>query len=77
MYPLFQLDFTIENVKIHWKCKNTSCAESARKEGRGGCYPHGYDPQQLCDTFLVPPLCLSVIMSDVVYETFAHCGVIL
>ena len=31
-------------------------------------FHHGYDPRQLCDTFLVPLLCKSVIMSDLAYE---------
>ena len=33
-----------------------------------GCYPHGYGPQQLNDTFLVPSLCMSIIIY-VVNET--------
>ena len=35
------------------------------------CYPHGYDPSQLCDTFCGvvcdTSLCMSVMMSRVVY----------
>ena len=40
-------------------------------ERRGACYPHGYNPSQLCDTFwgivCDTSLCMSVIMSHVVY----------
>ena len=42
--PLLQMEF-----------KHVFWTESSRK--KGPCYPHGYDPHQLYDTFLVPSLC--------------------
>ena len=50
----FQVEFE------HYECM--FWAESSRKKGAR------YDPRQLCDTFLVPSLCMSVIMSNVKYE---------
>ena len=48
--PLIQLEFEHYEIEVYW-------VENSRKEG--ACYPHGYDPRPLCDTFLVPTLCLS------------------
>ena len=46
------------------------CGEGLRVLGKQvACYPYGYDPRQICDTFLVPSFCMSVTKSDVVdYE---------
>ena len=38
-----------------------------RKGGRRAYYRHGYNPQLICHTFLVP-LSMNVIMREVVYE---------
>ena len=32
------------------------------------CYPHGYDPHQLYDAVLVPSLCMTAKMRDVVHK---------
>ena len=65
MNNLFQLEFEHYEIK---KTKTLWAESSGKDVGRGWGYPHGYDPWQVCDTFLVNYFLISVILTYVVYE---------